>query len=711
MTNFINFSNHPSVNWSVEQRIEAEKFGRVIDVPFPSVKDDADERDIAKLAENSINVIMQHDPAVVMVQGEFTLSVAVINGLQSRGIRCCAACSTRESKEEILPDGSIKKENIFRFNRFRMYSAVQVPKDQTSAADEGSEDTSASNRRNVLILNLSTFAPQSELKNDWKYTLDPNYVGEFNHDSEYAGSYQLEPIPKLLIDNLSQNGKQLDEVIMFATKEVKTPVNKTFVDVNDPDKKESICLSPAEYFRKTIEDYTAGLQKVGRKVNTPKFTMIDIADISPEGAVGECIDHLRVMTKQNTEPMKIYIDIHGGFREFNTIALSLLSVLEKEGIPTNAEDIWTVNTIGRNAGSMTNSAPSAAFRTYELMSGMDAFFNYGKAKNLRQFFAEDSGIEKEWMETIADISNAILLCDMDQFAKNLQVLARLDQADYNTEKNQYFRIFRESIKNDYGKLLEDHTTLDEIAWCVKKEFIQQALTLVESHMPEYIVGSKYLKVDMDAVGQEKRADFKLKKTKEAKNVLDNNGAEFVIEKEYNWEEIPESKITVREALNRAKNRWDKEKNALLMCWANQEESKVMRHADSRYLPLEELREKSQSSWIRDYKPKNPAKMQFWLKYRFETVEACQVDPEKQKDSDVWNRDIYEYRKYQVTLSNEVEDKDMQKWFRLFMQLHMTLKNERNQANHGVKGSRVSAEAISKALEVYIELANKLQLIS
>ena len=34
---FINFSNHPSANWGTEQINEAEKYGRIVDLPFPAV--------------------------------------------------------------------------------------------------------------------------------------------------------------------------------------------------------------------------------------------------------------------------------------------------------------------------------------------------------------------------------------------------------------------------------------------------------------------------------------------------------------------------------------------------------------------------------------------------------------------------------------------------------------------------------------------------
>lgn len=34
---FINFTNHSSEKWSGEQRMAAERYGEIVDIPFPSV--------------------------------------------------------------------------------------------------------------------------------------------------------------------------------------------------------------------------------------------------------------------------------------------------------------------------------------------------------------------------------------------------------------------------------------------------------------------------------------------------------------------------------------------------------------------------------------------------------------------------------------------------------------------------------------------------
>lgn len=40
---FINFTNHPSAQWSAEQKAAAQAYGEVIDLAFPAIDPAADE--------------------------------------------------------------------------------------------------------------------------------------------------------------------------------------------------------------------------------------------------------------------------------------------------------------------------------------------------------------------------------------------------------------------------------------------------------------------------------------------------------------------------------------------------------------------------------------------------------------------------------------------------------------------------------------------
>lgn len=123
---FINFSNHPSTGWSSIQRIAAERYGAILDIPFPGVSATAKTEEITKLADYFTQKILHFHPDCVMCQGEFTLTVAVVRRLQESGVLCVCACSERKSMEEYLSDNITKKTAMFEFVQFRAYESMKV---------------------------------------------------------------------------------------------------------------------------------------------------------------------------------------------------------------------------------------------------------------------------------------------------------------------------------------------------------------------------------------------------------------------------------------------------------------------------------------------------------------------------------------------------------------------------------------------------------
>ena len=94
---FINFSNHPSSNWSENQKkaVYDQYQAQIIDIPFPQVSAFADEGEIRSLAEQCVETICNHNPKAVMCQGEFGLTYQVITLLKRKGILTVYSCSER----------------------------------------------------------------------------------------------------------------------------------------------------------------------------------------------------------------------------------------------------------------------------------------------------------------------------------------------------------------------------------------------------------------------------------------------------------------------------------------------------------------------------------------------------------------------------------------------------------------------------------------
>ena len=118
---FLNISNHSSQNWDKNQRAAAEKYGQIVDLPFPLVSAEAGEQEIREIASTILEKAMALHPAAVMCQGEFTLTYRLVRSFLSAGIPCLAACTERDVTEKISADGTSTKTSAFRFVKFRRF--------------------------------------------------------------------------------------------------------------------------------------------------------------------------------------------------------------------------------------------------------------------------------------------------------------------------------------------------------------------------------------------------------------------------------------------------------------------------------------------------------------------------------------------------------------------------------------------------------------
>lgn len=117
---FINFSNHPSSFWDDAQRLAAEKYGEICDLPFPMVDGQSSEDEVSQLADSYVAKIIsmgKPEEITVHIMGEMTFTFMVVTRLKELGIRCVA--STTERKTTYNADGT--KLSEFSFVKFREY--------------------------------------------------------------------------------------------------------------------------------------------------------------------------------------------------------------------------------------------------------------------------------------------------------------------------------------------------------------------------------------------------------------------------------------------------------------------------------------------------------------------------------------------------------------------------------------------------------------
>lgn len=117
----INCTNHPSERWSDAQKKAAEAFGGVTDFPFPQIDPAASTGELRPLAAEYAEKIEAMHCDAVLAAGEFSFLFLLVDKLLRDGVRVVCSCSRRMTTEEKRADGSIEKNSVFVFEKFRDY--------------------------------------------------------------------------------------------------------------------------------------------------------------------------------------------------------------------------------------------------------------------------------------------------------------------------------------------------------------------------------------------------------------------------------------------------------------------------------------------------------------------------------------------------------------------------------------------------------------
>ena len=331
--------------------------------------------------------------------------------------------------------------------------------------------------------------------------------------------YQLEPVVFYLMKNYP---KEKIEIIPLITseaekkKEIKIemeskPVNSFFSKLGvKPKKKYLECgeLSPREFFEKNITIKAAELGKENWGEFCDEVPTINPNDQqSIKNSIMWISNHLKKDFKKKED--KLWIDLHGGLRDISIITSALLSLLRLYGI--EAERIINVEFNNRIAYLRDSSG---IFRMYDFISGMDEFNLSGSAdRMLKLQEADPNMMDVNLLNSIKEISNATKVCDTNTYIGGLKKLrTSIHEIKNKKEVGKYSDIFIDFFESDYGKLLKDNfTVLDIVERCRNKGMYQQALTFIESKMPDTIVENRILFSPSSRELDEAFSDYKKKK--------------------------------------------------------------------------------------------------------------------------------------------------------------------------------------------------------
>lgn len=338
--------------------------------------------------------------------------------------------------------------------------------------------------KNILLMFLSDGKrPESA------YKIGDNKIVKTRHSNESA------------VYELAQTCK-IDMIFAFASKLV--------MESQEIEDKKQTTL---EYFQQRVAGIVAPENIVICPYDEAKNMNTALTDV---GAMAERI--LEERKKYAAEEYTLHADMTGGMRNASMMMLGVMRLLEYSQIK-----MGRVLYSNWERGRVEDSAD--VYRFFDLVAGAKEFVNYGSVIELNNYFAkekETSAELKGLLSAMENFSESIKLCQYGEFKKAIRKLGenielflqKLDaQRDANdrlfstmlpkpdAQKDANDRLFYTMlpiIKKSYEPLLASDNDLEIIDWCIKRGYLQQAMTLYTERVPEFIFDKGLLAVSDQA---------------------------------------------------------------------------------------------------------------------------------------------------------------------------------------------------------------------
>ena len=356
---------------------------------------------------------------------------------------------------------------------------------------------------NILITNVSKVRLM-----DGKPKIE-NYIDE--NGNEFEGCMTNEAPIKSIIRRLQKNGESLDRIIYIESDTVRK-------------KDENISgMSHADFLRRLIYGYceNSGYRQAEYSEESDSIRISDEPNAEEVSeSVFKVYNRIVGLSQQNDE-INIYIESNGGVRYVLSMLLSITETLESRLDNVHIKEISSMVFNTRTSKGQEEKVTrirntKSIFDTTQLVGIIDEYVNYGKINSLKKYVEslfenmKDSIIVSDVYNIIAklsQLSDDIQLCRtakmLDDFYLNggIGVVIKRFNKKYEENKTSEIVILKYLLSEIYreykGVIYDDSEKNDEsiknlpkiIEWCVRKDFIQQAITLCSERIPQYLFAS------------------------------------------------------------------------------------------------------------------------------------------------------------------------------------------------------------------------------
>ncbi|MGN0366738.1 MAG: hypothetical protein ACI4E5_12480 [Suilimivivens sp.] len=353
-------------------------------------------------------------------------------------------------------------------------------------------------RENVILLAMSTLPYDKETK---QVSANEYEFQDKNGTYRFKGISQLEPGTKLILSMLKQEEKKVDRIVVLSTKKTCEEITgfseENIIKLNEiagtdfvkDSNEESDILSANNFYKKRITNYTKN-----EGIECPEFIFVNLEEKTFISEVVEAI------CGSGENEVALYVDVQGGHRPTITKMMAILELLKGRNVSVKRR-IAIKYSANRSEGECHPiHFVDQEYETYELVTAMEVFRRHGSGKELKEYFDDKPGTDAELTKRlttfIMNASEAIQTCNVGAFDKAVQQVADMGD-DFNmrgaNQKEEIDVVF-EDIYKDYEPIITaTYRYVEQIRWCLRKNYVQQAITILEAKMPkEYVTsGLKY----------------------------------------------------------------------------------------------------------------------------------------------------------------------------------------------------------------------------
>ena len=389
--------------------------------------------------------------------------------------------------------------------------------------------------RHILLTFLSDVKKKGPKNGPWSVCKSKyDEIGDTYTTNESAVRY-------LLKKGWNEKPIQLERIFAFASNTVlENKVGANREDLAFPDNsidENGISLTHLEYFKKRIADIVdidlcmpevEGLNHEDSKdpvcLYNDESEDIKLTMTSVIGMSGKIQKYFQEVTKesQGDQEVILHADMSGGFRHAAMMMMAVMRLIQFAGIKIGhvMYSNWSrLDNDPEYSGEGVVQEVGEIYGMYDLVSGAAEFTNFGSVKSFKEYFnnRQQSRSLKKLIIAMEEFDEAIKISKLRGFKDAVAELnkklldfrkeAEVEEKKYeanlltdvdlqkSSDINDLLMLsFENRIKNEYKDLFEAKDNIVYVEWCVKHDYLQQALTLYTETLPNFLIENKFITV-------------------------------------------------------------------------------------------------------------------------------------------------------------------------------------------------------------------------